>query len=77
MKLVTIHRVVRDPITGAFMDLRHRCFVVRKVARPILALTACLWASLAFGQANNSSVWQTPGNQTVGGAVQLCLNASS
>jgi hypothetical protein len=34
-------------------------------------------AGPAFGQANNSSNWQTPGNQIVGGMVQMCLNASS
>jgi hypothetical protein len=41
------------------------------IRRFTLALTACLWASLAFGQANNSSNWQTPGNQVVPGWVPL------
>jgi hypothetical protein len=44
--------------------------------RSVIALAACLWVSLAFGQANNSSNWQTPGNQVVGGAVQMCINTA-
>lgn len=44
--------------------------------RIAIASIACLWASLAFGQANNSNTWATPGNQTVGGVVQMCPNAS-
>jgi hypothetical protein len=45
----------------------------RKIA---ISLAACLWASLAFGQANNSSNWQTPGNQVVPGAVHMCINTA-
>ena len=43
----------------------------------LVALVACLWASSALGQANNSNTWATPGNQTVGGYVQMCINAQS
>lgn len=39
-------------------------------------LAALLWASCAFGQANNSNTWQTPGNQTVGGSVQMSVTGS-
>lgn len=38
-----------------------------------LALAA---GGVAHAQANNSNTWATPGNQTVGGAVQLCPRAS-
>lgn len=34
------------------------------------------WASNAFGQSNNTNTWQTPGNQTVGGFVDMCINAA-
>jgi hypothetical protein len=49
------------------------CDVIRRLT---LALTACLWASLAFAQANNDSQWQTPGNAIEPGIVQLCINAA-
>lgn len=39
-------------------------------------LAASLWASVAFGQANNDSQWQTPGNAIEPGIVQLCINTS-
>jgi len=40
------------------------------------ALAALFAAGVAFGQANNSNTWQTPGNNTVGGFVQMCVNAA-
>jgi hypothetical protein len=46
----------------------------RKIA---IALAASLLASAAFGQANNSSTFQTLGNQTVPGYVPLSVNPSS
>jgi len=46
----------------------------RKIA--IIAV-ACLRASLAFGQANNSSNWQTPGNQIVPGVVEMCVTGGN
>ncbi len=41
-----------------------------------LALITSLWGSIAFGQANNDSQWQTPGNALVGGVMQLGQNAA-
>lgn len=41
-----------------------------------LILVACLWGSVAFGQANNDSQWQTPGNAIEPGIVQLCINTA-
>lgn len=47
------------------------------VALAALTIVGWLWVvGWAHGQANNSNTWQTPGNQTVGGAVQLCPNTS-
>jgi hypothetical protein len=46
------------------------------IRRFTLALAACLWASLAFGQANGDSQWNTPGNSVVGGALQMCVNTA-
>lgn len=47
--------------------------MIRKLS---LVLAASLWASLAFGQANNSNTWQTPGNETVGGFVHMLPNSA-
>ena len=42
-----------------------------------IAVLALIAATLgAFGQANNSSTWQTPGNQTVPGHVLMGVNAA-
>lgn len=41
-----------------------------------LALSACHLAP-AFAQANSSSTWTTPGNETVGGTVLMCINGTS
>lgn len=48
----------------------------RPAVYAVIPFVACLWASFAFGQANNSNTWQTPGNQTVGGWVQMCINTA-
>lgn len=40
------------------------------------ALAALFAGGAAFGQANNSNTWQTPGNQTVGGMVQMAPGSS-
>lgn len=50
---------------------------MRIMTRNVIAALACLWGSLAFGQANNSSNWQTPGNQVVGGVVHMLPNAAN
>jgi len=39
-------------------------------------LAALLWGSCAFGQANNDSNCQTPGNAVIGSAVQMCVNTA-
>jgi hypothetical protein len=49
---------------------------MRHLNKSVMAIIACLWASLAFGQANNDSQWQTPGNAIEPGIVQLCINAA-
>jgi hypothetical protein len=49
---------------------------LRQALSITLALPACLWASLAFGQANNDSNYQTPGNAVIGSSVQMCINTS-
>jgi len=40
------------------------------------ALAALFAAGVAFGQANQSNTWTTPGNQTVGGFVVMSPNAA-
>jgi hypothetical protein len=47
-----------------------------RLSKIAIALAACLWGSLAFGQANNSNTWETPGHETVGGMVQMAPNAA-
>lgn len=47
---------------------------MRRTLFALLATGALV--AIAWAQANNSNTWQTPGNQTVGGAVQLCPRAA-
>jgi hypothetical protein len=48
---------------------------MRRTLFALLAMGALV--AIAWAQANNSNTWQTPGNQTVGGVVQMCLNGTS
>lgn len=50
---------------------------VDALAFAALVAVGCAWSMTAWGQANNSNTWQTPGNQTVGGFVEMCLNSGS
>lgn len=47
---------------------------MRRIAFALLATGALV--AIAWAQANNSNTWQTPGNQTVGGVVQMCPRSS-
>lgn len=49
-------------------------FYLDVVAFAVLVIVAIGYAATAaWGQANNSNTWQTPGNNTVGGLVQMGL----
>jgi hypothetical protein len=47
---------------------------MRRITLALVASASLV--AVAYAQTNNSNTWTTPGNQTVGGSVQLCPRAS-